>query len=354
MEDNGSYPAWFRDGPHGVFLLLLVLLGGCVTVPGGREFQTWNPEVSPLGAPLRTTPMLRPMLSASDGPVTTDAPSNPSIRGYDVPGRKPDSQMPWELFLGNAAHRMVSYMYGVAHPGSEVHYNTKSLSEILARSRLGNPSRLRTEERELRPDITDVTALYLFEIKPRNEQGLQEGRREVQLYLTALNRAMEPPTSFSRGTEFQGEILIRFARGQHIWRLEWQTSEPGVVQYRWNRSQQRFDSEVSAYEANQWAELSEQDIRQYGGWVGQAVEGMVVRRERLATFSGVVGIFIDIIGNAATGFFSAAIFSHMDTGPGTQQPPTAGGAQVIPFPARPPPIVPPAQAPAAAGMSIPR
>jgi hypothetical protein len=199
-----------------------------------------------------------------------------------------------------------------------------------------------------------VTALYLFEIKPWNEQGLQEGRHEARLHLTALNRAMEPPTSFSRGTEFQGAILIRFARGQHIWRLEWQTSEPGVVQYRWNRSQQRFDSEVSAYEANQWTELTGQDIRQYGGWVGQAVEGMVVRRERLATFSGAVGIVIDVIGNAATGFFSAAILGHMRAGPASQQPPTAGGAQVIPFPARPSPSAPPAQAPAAARMSIPR
>lgn len=35
---------------------------------------------------------------------------------------------------------------------------------------------------------------------------------------------------------FKGEILIRFAQGQYIWRLEWKTTEPGVVQYRWTRS----------------------------------------------------------------------------------------------------------------------
>lgn len=155
---------------------------------------------------------------------------------------------------------------------------------------------------------------------------------------------------FSGGTDFQGEILIRFARGQYIWRLEWQTPEPGVVPYRWTRSQQRFETEAAAYDAGQWVELTEEELRQYGGWVGRVLEEMVSRRERLATVSGAVGIVIDGIGEAATGFFSAAVLGQMEAGSGTQQPPIQGGGKVIPFPARPPPTAPPARMPAAGGM----
>lgn len=111
----------------------------------------------------------------------------------------------------------------------------------------------------------------LFEIKPWNEQGLQEGREEARKYLTALNRALSSGRPFTGGTEFQGEILIRFAKGEYIWRLEWRTPEPGVVQYRWTRSQQRFESEAEAYKAGEWVELTEQEMRQYGGWVAQAM-----------------------------------------------------------------------------------
>ncbi|MFY0583922.1 hypothetical protein ACN28S_65065 [Cystobacter fuscus] len=153
------------------------------------------------------------------------------------------------------------------------------------------------------------------------------------------------------GTDFHGEILIRFARGQYIWRLEWKTAEPGVVQYRWTRSQKPFDSEAAAYEAAQWVDLTVEELRQYGGWVEKAVEGMLSRREKLATVSGSVGMVIDLIGGVATTILWGAILGHMGSGTGIQQPPAQGGGQVIPFPTRPPPV-PPAQVPAAAGMSL--
>lgn len=91
-----------------------------------------------------------------------------------------------------------------------------------------------------------------------------------------------------------------------------------MVQFRGTRSQQLFESEVAAYDAGQWVVLTEQEMRQYGGWVGQAVEGLVSRRERLATLRGVVGIVIEVVGTAATGFFSSAILGRMSSGPGTQ------------------------------------
>lgn len=290
----------------------------------------------------------------SDGPVTGGSPTSPALQGYNVPGRKPSSQMPWEFFLGNAAHRLIAFMYGVNHPRNVAYYNTETISVILAKSGLGEPSRLLPDERNLRPDITDASIRILFEIKPWNEQGLQEGREEARTYLVALNRALLGGRRFTGGTDFQGEILIRFAGGQYIWRLEWRTAEPGVLQYRWTRSQRRFESEAAAYKTGEWVELTEQEMRQYGGWVAQAVEGMVSRRERLATFSGVVGIVIDVIGEAATVVFWGTIWGQMGAGTGAQQPPSQGGGQLLPFPSRPPPVTSPTQVPAAAGMSLPR
>lgn len=329
-------------------LVLWGLLVGCASsqVPAnltghGERIASRSPSSS--GPPSR----LR-LLAMSDGPSMGGEPTGQPPQGYNVPGRNPNSQMPWEFFLGNAAHRLVGYMYGVNHPSNRVFYNQETLFGILSKLDIGDASRLLPTERSLRPDITDVSAAFLFEIKPWNQQGLQEGRQEVKTYLTALNRAAAPDMSFAAGTAFQGQILIRFAQGQYIWRLEWQTTEPGVTQYRWTRSQQRFASEKAAYEAGQWVDLTLEEMQQYGGWVGHAVEGMVKRREQLATFSGVVGIIIDGVGTAAVGVFSGTIFGRGNARPGAQ-PPAQGGGQVIPFPAKPGSTVPPAKVPATMG-----
>lgn len=353
MREDVRCPSWFLAARRWAALLLSAVLAGCATAPVRQSPPAWDME-SPRLSPASVPAPPRLLLAMSDGPPITGESSGPAVRGYNVPGRKPDSQVPYELFLGNAAHRLIAFMYGVKHPGNRVFYNTKTLQNILTDRDLGDTSQLLSDESNLRPDITNISKRVLFEIKPWTEQGLQEGREEARIYLAALNRALLGGRRFTGGTDFNGEVMIRFARGQHIWRLEWGTQEPGVVQYRWTRSQQHFESEAAAYEAGQWVDLTEQELRQYGGWVAQAVEGMVRRREELATFSGVVGVVIEVAGNVATGFFSGAIFGRMGSSPGAQQPPAQGGGQVIPFPSRPPHTAPPAQVPAAAGMSLPR
>ncbi len=262
--------------------------------------------------------------------------------------------MPWEFFLGNASHRLIALVYGVNHPRNKAYFNTKSIKFILDETSVGDASLLLPNEREIRPDITDVSLLSLFEVKPWGERALRDGREEARKYLAALNRATPNDKRFVGGTDFQGEILVRFAGGQYIWRLEWKNPEPGVIQYKWTRSQQRFESEAAAFEAAQWVELTEQELRQYGGWVSQAVEGMVSRREKLVTISGTVGMVIDLVGSVATTVLWGAIVGQMGSGSGTGQPPAQGGGQVIPFPARSPPTAPSVQVPAAARMPLPR
>ena len=56
---------------------------------------------------------------------------------------------------------------------------------------------------------------------------------------------------------------------------------------------------AAAHDAGKW-QISEQELKEYGGWVAQVVEEMVDRREKLAT-GGVIGVVIDIAGGAASG-----------------------------------------------------
>jgi hypothetical protein len=260
--------------------------------------------------------------------------------------------MPWEFFMGNASHRLIAFKYGISHPRSRAYYNNKPIKTIISETGIGDVSLLLPGEVLICPDIADVSRLVLFEIKPWHERALQEGREEARKYLAALNRTIRDGNRFTGGTDFHGEILIRFAKGQYIWRLEWKTSEPGVVQYQWTRSKKPFDSEAAAYRDAQWVDLTVEELRQYGGWVEKAVEGMISRREKLATVSGAVGMVIDLIGGVATTVLWSAIQGQMGSGSGAQQPPAQGGGQVIPFPARPPPTAPPARVPAAAGTSL--
>ncbi len=361
MNATGWRLSTSRATRYGVALVFIALLAGCATAPGGRA-PPWNPEAPPFRSRMLPPPAPRALATMSGGPTVLGEPtgpaaggesSEPTLQGYNVPGRNPDSRMRWHLFLGGAAHRLIAYMYGVKNPGSQTYNNSKSIQFIVENAKLGDTSRLLADAYKKCPDITDVTRRVLFEIKPWHEQGLQEGREEARTYLSALNRTILAGRHFMGGTGFQGEILIRFARGQYIWRLEWQTQEPGVVLYRWTRSEERFDSEAEAYAAAQWTDITEEELRQYGGWVEKAVEDMVSRREKLATFGGAVGLVIDLVGNVATVVLWGAILGQMGSGPGAQQPPTQGGGQVIPFPARAPPAAQPTQVPAAASMPLP-
>ena len=360
MLHRGQAVLSTRTYPCVTGFVVLMLLTGCAQgMPLGSRsmfeamrYRPATPKESPDTVAARKRgerereALKRAMARGCSGPIEGGTPFDQAMQGYNVPGRSPDSQMPWEFFLGNAAHRLIAYMYRVRHPGNRVFFNNKTILEIMREARLGDESKLLPSDQELRPDITDSYQRYVFEIKPWNDQGLQAGRLQLQLYLAALNRPLPMGKPFTGGFDFDGEVLIRFARGQYIWRLEWRTTESGIVQYRWTRSQQRFESERAAYEAMQWVDISEQEMQQYGGWVGQAVEGMVSRREQLATFSGAVGVCIDFIGDIAVGVFSGSLMG----GRGIKQPPAQGGGQVIPFPTRPPVPAPPAKVPTASGI----
>lgn len=326
MEVRAQIWRWTdaRDLGRLVGLVLVTALAGLASAEPSAPVPPTN------GPPPGSRPSICERLSAQ------------ALQGYKVPGRKPDSQVPYELFLGNASHVLMAYIYGTRHPENRVYYNTTSINAILRGLGIGDWSLLSDKEGRMRPDITDSSTRELFEIKPYHEKGLQEGILEVKTYLFALNRTLLPKQVFSAGRGFEGEILIQFAQGQYIWRLEWCTTAPGVTQYRWTRSQDRFDSNAAAFQAAQWVEISEQELKQYGGWVSQAVEGMVDRRERLATLSGIIGAAIDVVGEVAMVVISTAMPGER----GATQP----GGKVLPFSSKPSTGVPSVPLPKASGM----
>src|SRR5690242_9571278 len=109
-----------RVARHWAALLLVWVVAGCATVSGKQVPPAWSEEV-PRFSPSSSVPAppSRRLLAMSDSPAVGGEPSDPVVQGYDVPGRDPNSQMPWKFFLGNAAHRLIAYMYGVNHPGNQ-------------------------------------------------------------------------------------------------------------------------------------------------------------------------------------------------------------------------------------------
>jgi hypothetical protein len=90
-------------------------------------------------------------------------------------------------------------------------------------------------------------------------------------------------------------------------------------------------------------EISEQELKKYGGWVAQASEEMVERREHLTTLSGSIGVAIDMVGQVAM-----LVISTMTSGGERGTAPQ--GAKVLPFPSTRPPAAPPVRLPKASGM----
>jgi len=133
----------------------------------------------------------------------------PSFR---LPGRKPDSKEPWGAFLGRAAHLAIGRQYSVQHPANTVFLETVNLFTIVEEGKLGNPMRLPEFVRLLRPDITDIRALVLFEIKPDNEKGRKEealpregAEQRGEVAEQALRAAYEG-AAFPSG--FQGQVYL--------------------------------------------------------------------------------------------------------------------------------------------------
>ncbi|OJH36560.1 hypothetical protein [Cystobacter ferrugineus] len=212
---------------------------------------------------------------------------------YKLPGRKPDSQEPWGAFLGKAAHLAIGRQYRVQHPASVVFLDPDNLSTIVGEGKLGNPKRLSKFVRLLRPDITDTDNLVLFEVKPDNEEGREEGREQAGRYLAALNEAVEPAKKLSGGTGFEGSLFLEFENGGALWHLSWRTPEPGVTLYRWSYRREKPHASWKERAAQKEEALPKEEAEQRGEMAEQAIRAAYEKGEWPSGFQGQVYLPVD-------------------------------------------------------------
>ena len=209
----------------------------------------------------------------------------PSVK---LPGRPPDSREPWGAFLGKAAHVAIGLEYRVQHPTHQVFLNDATLARIVAGGGLGNPKRLSELVRLLRPDITDVSAFVLFEIKPDDEESRGEEREQAGRYLAALNAAVDPDKKLTGGTGFEGSLFIEFENGGALWQLSWRTPEPGVTLYRWSYRRKQPQASWKERAAQKEEPLPREEIARHGEMAEQAIRAAYEGRERPKGFEGQV------------------------------------------------------------------
>jgi hypothetical protein len=82
----------------------------------------------------------------------------------------PPGEQPIPFYIGNEAHKGIADHYVAAHPGEPVFANYAAISGIRAAlkhlGRKSDPGALSEGELGLKPDITNLKRLHLYEIKP--------------------------------------------------------------------------------------------------------------------------------------------------------------------------------------------
>ena len=213
-----------------------------------------------------------------------DASAAPPVK---LPGRKPGSQEPWGAFLGRSAHLAIGLQYGVQYPTRTVFLDTE-LFTLVEDGELGDPERLSEFVRRLRPDITDMSARVLFEIKPDTAEALEEGRQQAGNYLEALNKAVDPDKKLSGGTGYTGSLFLEFEGGGALWELSWRTPEPGVTLYRWSYRRGKEGSRWQERADQPREEIPLQELERRGELVEQVLRAAYAKRALPEDFDGQV------------------------------------------------------------------
>ncbi len=261
--------------------------------------------------------------------------------------------MPWQFFLGYSAHRAIAYHYGAYRPLSTVYKNFTSVGTIVGKAG-GNKDLLHWSNADLRPDITDVLLAdheqFVYEIKPRGDVHLAQGKEKLAKYIAALNLGMAgTPRFFAPGPDYKGDLVLQFKGGTRCWYLEWSTTAPGLLQYTIrklnpvvdkNGIAEMSDCEKARRDGN-WTDLSKKDAEEDARAYFEGVEAMVRHRDQLGQARNAMTVPIEAIGTLAELILSAGLSLQMNTAAGV----VAGVANEVPFgPPRPPQPVPPVNA----------
>ena len=278
------------------------------------------------GPPVEVTPPKQFVGQTLPGGAGGDAEGVYELKGK--PGKQPDN-----LHMGNSAHILLGNRYKMLHPGELVFTNWVSISEIV-KAATGTPRLLQRNEALLRPDIAHVSnERVVFEIKSRAPGRLVEGQVAVAKYLAAINRAMGPNEKFKPGTEYAGNFWVRFNKVMPWWRIEWDTTTPGVVQYKWQKLNNEEVDEPTILEGVKagkyaWVDLTEGDMQQYGQecetfarkYTGGA---QILYKTRVAS-----SLLVELMGHAAIVYVSSGLAANSNAAPKGAAQATQSGPRV--------------------------
>jgi hypothetical protein len=144
----------------------------------------------------------------------------------------PPGEQPIPFYIGNEAHAGIAFHYQAKHRGERVEANSSPISSILRTlTGLGHASKLGAladAELGLMPDITNLTRLHLYEIKPLAAEaaGAAKAATYVGLFAKAGVAVALGPT-----TEPGVEGGIPAPGGVYMF---W-SSQPGVIVYQYRR-----------------------------------------------------------------------------------------------------------------------
>ncbi|MBK9264244.1 MAG: hypothetical protein IPM54_31135 [Polyangiaceae bacterium] len=241
-------------------------------------------------------------LQITNAQVSAEARRSAHLMGQWVRGRSPDkigifedSKLPeaytqddepgiWpsEYHLGYAALRLIREHYAAAHPAYRV-LEDGNIEEIVDEAG-GNVGLIEDFDKDRRPDIADVEGRVLFEVVPPGQGYRSAAANKVDWHLRVINSAMLGVPKFNLGTGYVGEVGVRFAEGAAPWKIAWETTDPGVVQYRWlvlGAEQQTAEAYGDAYGADRWREPTLREISRLGRALHEVVERLVQAREEL-------------------------------------------------------------------------
>ena len=148
----------------------------------------------------------------------------------------PPGEQPIPLYVGNAAHKGIALNYQNAHPGETVRSNAfpvKSLLDTLNRLLASKGSNvdqtaLTDNELGLMPDITNLTRLHLYEIKPLAAEAA--GAAKATMYVSLFAKA-GVAVALGPTTEPGIEGGIPAPGGVYMF---W-SPQPGVIVYQYRR-----------------------------------------------------------------------------------------------------------------------
>lgn len=325
---------------------------------GVRYYAPWLGRwLSP--DPSETADGLNFYLYAKANPVTLRDSNGREVEAYYIAPGRPGNQ-PWMWFLGISAHRLIAYHYEGSHLNEKrgIYTNYIPISTILTDARIGDPSRLSVREQAAKPDITNVSSREVFEIKPWNSQGEADARREVRDYQTWLNRGMGVPAGgrgssgpsqypFLLGRGASGQLAVQFHGGRMVWRLAWQTTEDGVVLYKWQKISNTDRDDIRRAGESQWVDITEADAQAYGQEVFEEVDRGLGRRQTLFRWMDITNTVQEVVGVVVSSIIMGRIMG-MRPGARPNVPAPAPGVRPVvppspvpgPGPVAPPPTPP--------------